>query len=879
MIKKLLLIAVILTSSFVSAQITGSIKDESSQDALEYASVILYKQADGSLVTGVVTGLDGEFSIEKVKSGTYYLEASFIGFETKTIRNISITKKGEYKNLGAINLKISSSQLNEVVVRGDKATVAHKIDRQVFESDKFQNSQGGSAVDVVKNLPSVTVNGEGAISVRGSNSFAVLINGKPTQGDAASLLAQLPANALEKVELITAPSAKYDPEGTAGILNIITKKGATNGDYAQVNIRGGFPPVQDYNTKEYPQRYGVDVTYNTRNDLWNVSIGASYQRNDKAGRREGEVFIQNDNGTHANFSDDTRRYLLSDGERSFDDVSYNARFTADFTPNAKNEFSFGVYGGKRKKDRLADILYNNFSVNDVNSFNSAPGNTTYNSADKENGFQYYNHNLRTRKGDFALASFDYAHTFDNASKLSTSFLYEYTFLGGPTENDNVDGSDLSDAYKTDNGTIVYQQEYNTNDNPLNGMRFNLDYKWAPSNIGTFETGYQFRHLDHEGEFDYTRNSTGVLKPIQDFTTVPEFSSTINLKRIIHSAYVQLSKNQKKWDYAAGVRLESMDREYEEQLGTATNSTTYDYGYDAKLFPSASLQYKANESTNIKAAYSKRVVRTTTFKMNSFAEREHSEVYEQGDNQLKPEFIDLVELGVNKKYNNGNSVFATAYFRHTKNVINRVNARVYEDDKENPGNYIVNDSILNRVYSNVGKSNAIGLEVGATIKGSKNWSNFIGANVYNYAIDGALNFNHRDGVSRTYLIDSKSTIYSFNLNSTYKFWKNASMQFAFNYISDRNTAMGEDSRFYSPNLTFKKLFWDDNLAATLQWQNIDMGLLNTNEQRITTSRPNEFYTTTNYVYEVDMISLNLTYTFNKLRNKSKFIDSEFGKNEF
>ena len=230
-------------------------------------------------------------------------------------------------------------------------------------------------------------------------------------------------------------------------------------------------------------------------------------------------------------------------------------------------------------------------------------------------------------------------------------------------------------------------------------------------------------------------------------------------------------------------------------------------------------------------------------------------------------------GITKKLKGGNSVFATAYFRHVDNVINRVNTLAYQP------NGAVIDSIINRVYSNVGKSNSIGLEVGATIKPTKNWTNFIGANIYNYAIDGVLNFRHRDGIDRSYTIDSESTIYSVNLNSTYNFWENASLQFTFNYLSDRNTALGEDSRYYSPNLTLKKSFLDNQLVATLQWQNMDMGLLNTNEQRITTSRPNEFFTTTNYVYEVDMVILNLSYTFNKAKNRSKFIDSEFGKREF
>ena len=260
-------------------------------------------------------------------------------------------------------------------------------------------------------------------------------------------------------------------------------------------------------------------------------------------------------------------------------------------------------------------------------------------------------------------------------------------------------------------------------------------------------------------------------------------------------------------------------------------------------------------------------------MNSFAEREHSEVFEQGDNTLLPEFIDLVELGITKKLKGGNAIYATAYYRHVKNVINRVNTLAYESTGA------VIDSILNRVYSNVGASNAVGLEIGATLKPTKNWTNFIGVNVYNYDIEGVLNFRHRDGIERNYDIDSEATIYSLNLNSTYRFWENASVQFTFNYVSDRNTAMGEDSRFYSPNLTFRKTFLENKLTATLQWQNIDMGLLNTNEQQIRTARANQFFTTTNYVYEVDMVSLNLSYTFSAAKNKSKFIDSEFGKREF
>ena len=820
--------------SSLSAQITGKIQDATDSYPLEYATVALYNQKDKSLMTGVITNAEGVFSINGIKNGTYYLEASFVGYTAKTIQNIEINRDKPSANLGTITLVLGNT-LNEVQIRAERTSVVHKIDRQVFDSKNFQSTQGGNAADVIRNLPSVTVDGQGEISVRGSKGFAVLVNGKPTQGDVSAILAQLPANALEKVELITAPSAKYDPEGKGGIVNIITKKGAVNGTFAQLNIRGGFPSIEPYGTKEPARRYGMDATLNSKTDNWNISLGTSYQRNDKTGRRVGEVFVIDP-------SENKQTFLPSQGERSFDDVSYNGRFTLDYTPDTSNEFSLGFFAGKHTVDRLADITYfDNHAVSPIGSQN------------RLYTFQYYNHNLRTRKGDFALGSFDYAHKFNNDPKLSTSFLYEYTFLGGPTFNDNVD----TPAY-----TTIYQQEFNTNDNPLHGIRYNLDYKWKPFSFGTIETGYQFRNLNHSGEFVYERD--GVL--------VPEFSSDIELKRTIHSVYTQLTGSKNKWDYAVGVRLESMNRTYTESLKSETTPNVYQYDF-VKLFPSASLQYAVNEDTNLKAAYSKRVERTTTLKMNSFAEREHSETFEQGDNRLLPEFIDLFEMGITKKLKSGNSFFATAYYRHVDNLINRVNTLAYE------ANGTVIDSILNRVYSNVGKSNAVGVELGTQFKAPKNLTYFIGANIYNYDIHGFFTFRHRDNIARDYHINSNATIYSFNVNATYSFWKNATLQFTLNYLSETNTGQGQDSEFYSPNLTLKKSFLDGRLVGALQWQNMDMGLLKANEQRITTARRNEFFTTTNYIYEVDMVTLNVSYTFNKVKNKSKFIESEFGKREF
>ncbi len=816
----LLIVLFLAINTTVSAQITGTVLDKEDNSSLEYATVALYNQSPRKLITGVVTDANGKFTFDKVKKGTYSIEISFIGYQSKKIENIVFS--GDKIDLGGLKLSLGNA-LNEVVITSERDALVSKIDKQVFDAKKFQNSIGGSGIDVIKNLPSVSMNGTGEISVRGTTGFVVLLNGKPVQGNPATILNQLPANAIDKVEVITAPSAKYDPEGKAGILNIFTKKGALNGTFAQINARIGAPSIEDYDNSESAKRYGIDATYNYRKDKWNFSLGASYQRNDKSGRREGDVFTIINN---------VKTSFPSDGERSFDEENYSGNITLDFTPNKNNEFSLGFFAGKRSKDRRADILY--FDNNAVQPANS--NNRLYT-------FQYFNENLRIRKSDFALGSFDYAHQFADKSKLSTTFLYEYTLLGGPTTNRNLGFP---------NTAQIIQDEFNTNDNPLFGTLFRIDYEFANFSFGKLETGYQYRFLDHQGDFLYTRrnNTTGV------FETVPEFTSEIDLKRTLHSGYLNLSNKKEKWQYVAGVRLEKMERELTLQGANETTPEVINYDY-LQLFPSASIEYTLENKAKLKAAYSRRVQRTTTFKMNPFREREHSETLEQGDKNLQPEFVDLVEIGISKRYKKGNSVYATAYLRNVKNLVNRVNQ-------------VFNDTILDRIYSNVGRGRSLGIELGAQLKPTEKWSNFIGANIFNFDIDGSYNGDK---------IDTSSMQYIINLNSTYQFNTSTSLQFTLNYLSDRVTAQGEDSRYYSPNLTLRKTFYNNRLSATLQWQNMDLGLLDTNEQRITTSKTGSFFTTTNYVYEVDMITLNLSYNLNSNKNKSKFIKSEFGAKEF
>jgi iron complex outermembrane recepter protein len=327
-----------------NAVIQGSVFDQSNNQPLEYANVLLYQPADSSLVNGMVTNADGSFVMADIPPGTYYLQIQFIGYENKKLDNITLSRGDSY-SLGAITISANEQLLNEIQVTGEKASTYHKIDRQVYDAGQFQSATGGTATDVLRNIPSVAINAEGGISVRGSSGFTILLNGKPVQSDPTLILNQLPANAVEDIEIVTAPSAKYDPEGKAGIINIITKKGATDGLYMQVNAKAGLPSIEDYDNAEPASRYGADFTLNYKKGKWDLSAGASYLRNDIAGRRVGDVFtIINDSLTR----------FPSEGERSFDERAYTARATLGFTPNEQNNFSLGFYAGKRSKDRTAD---------------------------------------------------------------------------------------------------------------------------------------------------------------------------------------------------------------------------------------------------------------------------------------------------------------------------------------------------------------------------------------------------------------------------------------------------------------------------------------------------------------------------------------------
>lgn len=255
----LLLVLIFKISPAQTSSIKGVLIDQQTLKPLEYASIALLN-SDSTILSGTLSKNNGSFEFTKLNTGKYLLKIVFIGYQNKFLAvDLSQPKQIAFGN---INLSASSALLNQVVITGEKLNSLNKIDKQSYRADQFESAKGGNAIDVLKNLPSVSVNGEGNISVRGSSGFLVLINGKPVSTDAQTVLSQLPANSLENIELITSPSAKYDPDGKGGIINITTKKGANDGFTLTANVLAGLPSTTDYNNKEQPKRFGGDVGLN-----------------------------------------------------------------------------------------------------------------------------------------------------------------------------------------------------------------------------------------------------------------------------------------------------------------------------------------------------------------------------------------------------------------------------------------------------------------------------------------------------------------------------------------------------------------------------------------------------------------------------------------
>ncbi len=806
-----------LTSQLLPAQnfvLSGTVLDSIDGKPLKSASIQVLNPNNGIIHTDKTSSQGAIFIEISADKNPAFVLISHVGYQNKIVK---IRSHISAYNAGKILLLPSAYSLTAVVVEGRRAPVSFKIDKQVYNPSQFGNAANGTAVDVIRNLPSVTVDGQGAISFRGSASFLVLLNGKPTQGDPAFVLSQLPAGSIENIEVITSPSAAYDADGKSGIINIVTKTAVEDGWMIQANVMGGLPPLNDFDNKTntHPQRYGMDLSAGYNKNKWSINSGINYLKNDIAGFREGDVYTIINN---------TKTSFPSVGERSFRRYNYGARLAVNFQPDKANTISSGFYIGKKFQSREADLLYHNSRQNLTTGDISR--------------FTYYNPNTQDKEGIFTLLNLDYNHLFKDASKITLSGLFERANLSGLTQNRNLHHPNVND-------TIQYTRNPSTN--PLNAYRTKMDYLKKIGN-SELQAGYQFRYDVQDGNFLYLTKINGT----EEYEKNPLFSSNVKVDNKIHAGYLQFNSSVDRLSYAAGLRLEQSDRflkfsqNGEESRLSLTN-----------LFPSVMLRYAAWEKGTLKAGYARRIKRTNNFELNPFPEREHSETLEQGDPHLLPELTGTFEAGIEQLFKKG-SFFFTVYHQRIQNPIQRVND-------------VFADTILGRVFTNAGRATQTGFETNLNLPISSVWQSVLSGNIYKYKIKGAI-------FSGTIPISNQSWVYSINSIQSFNLRQNWLLQLSLNYLSLRATAQGEDGAFFTPHFTVKKTTADKRWYFQFQWLNIDAGMKISNRQRISTWGSN-FYTTTNYIYEPDQLQFSVG--FNLLRKNRKIIlpQSEMGEKEF
>ena len=599
-----------------NGKITGTIQDAGDNDYIPYASVVLFNKADSSQVSGVITDENGFFKLDKVPDGEYYLLIDYIGYNKRIIKDISVKKGNKNLELGILKMSKSQNSIEEVEIVEEKDIIQYKIDKKVINVSKKIVASGGTVVDALENTPSVQVDVEGNVSVRGSSNFTVLIDGKPTALSGNDALKSIPAAAVENIELITNPSAKYDPDGTSGIINIIMKKEYKTGVNGIINASVGTA-----------LKHSTDFTLNYRTDKVNYFVSASYNK------RPQYPTTLIDNET---FYNDTLRFVTQDADRTQTMKSYNMKAGADFYLNETNTLSFsgdyGYWGFNLDMDAEITEHTEPISFTDFKRTQSV----------MEIGGNYVNGNI----------SFD--HDFAKDHDLVTSFTYS-TWDGENLSDVNEQTTD--DTYTNISGA----NHHRTDRNDVNqDFRFKSDYTRPLSEKSKLEMGIQTRYLVLDSDFSKFDQTFGTT----DWVEQTEFSNEMEFTRLIQSAYTTFSSEFKGIQYKLGIRGEYTDRVLT-QLTTGKEFIYNKFDY----FPTVHLSKQLKKGQQLQASYSKRVNRPQPWNLNPFPMYSDSYISQAGNPSLIPEYTDSYELNYMKRIKIGFAAFE-AYYRQTNNGFER-----------------------------------------------------------------------------------------------------------------------------------------------------------------------------------------------------------------
>lgn len=733
-----------ISNAQTSVTVSGIIKDKNSKAVLPFVNVVLKSEKDSSFVNGTVTNEEGRFTLSKIKSDNYYLEVSYVGFTTKR-QSLFVGNLTEFLDIKTIEIEEKSISLQEVVVTSKTEEISEKMDKKTFSLKDNISQSGGSVLQAMQNLPSVTVQ-DGKVQLRGNDKVTVLIDGKQTAltgfGNQTGL-DNIPASAIEKIEIINNPSAKYDANGNAGIINIIYKKNKKDGFNGKVGFTTGIgslwvrkenlPTIRPQYT--FTPKINPSVSLNYRKNKVNVFFQGDYLYTETLNKNE---FV-------------TRNYDNGDVINSQLKRNRNTHFTTlksgiDFTINDQNTLTIsGLFGSEKIIDRGDQPFFNS----DFSQRNRL--------------WQFLEDELKTT----IMATANYQHKFKEAGHL-INIGFNYTFHREDEKyfyDNYLPISTETDAFKLLSDEQVYD--------------FNFDYI-KPLKYGRIETGIKLRNRNIPTNMQFIPGANSVLDT--------NAGGWATYKELIPAVYGNYIFENKKWEAELGLRIEYVKIQYNVNPNHIVyKSDGYNY---TQPFPNLRLAYKINDKNKVSIFYNRRVDRPNEVDIRIFPKYDDAEIIKVGNPALQPQFTNSIEFGYKKSWGKG-SLYNAIYHRFADGTITRISSTVP------PSNLIY------ATFQNVNKSYNTGIEMVLVQEISKLYTFNINLNAYRNQID-AFTVENKYPTTHTFSA-KKQEIFSGNLklNNTFHFPKNIDAQLTAIYLAPDIIPQGKIKSRFSLDLGLKK----------------------------------------------------------------------------
>ena len=612
--KTLLPTLLLFLTGTLCAQITGTVLDENG-NPLDFATISIYTP-DSTLIDGNVTDAGGRFSLD-AKPGEYYLLAEFISYRNAYRDGITL-QRGKPFDVGTITLSPNTELLEEFTVEAERSTMEIKLDKRVFNVGKDLSARGSSAIDLLDNVPSVQVDVEGNVSLRGNGGVRILINGRPSGlvGDGGQGLRSLQADLIERVEVITNPSARYEAEGSVGIINIVLKKDRRKGLNGSFDITGGLPLT-----------YGAAANLNYRSGKfnWFTNYGVRYRTSIGRSNLEQETFR----------GDDVLR-SEQEGDRDRSGINHNFRIGADYLLDDKTTLTLAGRYNRGSDDNVNTTFYRDFLNGDFVSQELRTDNELEGEEEVE-------------------VSLSFRREFEQKDRLWTADIrYQ-----DETEDEN---SDLENVFINQNGIpadVPYLIQRSANVEANSNLIFQTDYTHPVGEEGLAEAGIRIGIRDIANDFLVEEFVSG------EFQTLEGLTNDFFYDENIYAAYLMYGNKFGNFSYQFGIRPEYTD--VTTLLVNTNEENARDY---TNFFPSANLGYEFSERSSIQTSFSRRVRRPRFWDLNPFFTFSDNRNFRAGNPNLDPEFSSNFEVGYLHILGKG-SLYGAVYYRHTTGVIERV----------------------------------------------------------------------------------------------------------------------------------------------------------------------------------------------------------------